>query len=147
MVRVTRIRSLPLHFEASPLKPWVVAVGWPTAIVVCVTGIALFARAESIFAEAVAASLLLVGGSLFVVLVRCRRFEMTVGERMIELQAGPFRHSLPAGCVVSGAVRPATRWRRLFADREVELTLSMDDRKTVVPTRDEEELRRVLLDN
>ncbi len=145
MVRIRLDRDLPRHFEASPLKPRVKVVGWLLAVVLCFAGIAAFVGAGSMTVEAAAAVLTLAGGSLAVGLFRCRRYEITVGERMIELRLGPFRSILPAGCVSAASALPATSWRRLFADRELQLELSIGSRRLVVPARDEDELRAALL--
>ena len=147
MVRVSRHRFLPRHFDASPLKTWVGAVGWPATIFFCTAGVLLFVRAGSMVAEAAAALVILVGASLLVTLVRCRRYEISVSDRLVELRVGPFRRSLPVGCVEAVEARPATLWRRLFADRELELTLSVETSTVVVPTCDEDELRRALLES
>ena len=147
MVRVSRHRFVPLHFDASPLKSWVDFVGWPTALFLCTSGVIVFVRAGSMAVEAAAALLILIGGSLVVALVRCRRYEISISDRLVELRAGPFRRSLPVGCVDAAVAGPATSWRRLFADRELEMTLSVETRTVVVPTRDEDELRGALLDD
>jgi hypothetical protein len=145
MVRITRDRDLPLHYEASPLKAVVRAVGWPIASTATVFGIAGFARAESTITEALAVSLILIGGTLVVALIRCRRYEVTIGERMIELRLGPSRRILPAGCVEEATPRPATSWRRLYTPRELVLSLSVDTRPLIVPTHDPDDLRVVLV--
>ena len=145
MVRITRDRDLPLHYEASPLKAAVRAVGWPAGIVATVVGITGFVRAGSVVAEAATALLVLIGGALVVALVRCRCYEVTVGRRMIKLRLGPFRRTLPAGCVEAATARRATSWRRLYAPRELALTLSVETRPLIVPTHDPDELRAALV--
>jgi len=145
MVRIQRDRDLPLHFEASPLKAAVKIVGWVLGVLVIVAGMAGFVRAESTVAEAAAACLILIGGTLVVALIRCRRYEVTVGERRIELRLGPFRRTLPAGCVETAKERPATSWRRLYAPRELALTLGLDTRTVIVPTHEPGELRAALV--
>jgi len=144
MVRITRDRDLPLHYEALPLEPAVRAVGWPVGIVAIVAGIAVFVKAGSYLSEAVGALLVVIGCTLVVGLVRCRRFEVTIGERMIELKLGPFRRTLPTGCVTDTAERPASSWRPLFAPRELVLSLSVETGPLVVPTHDPDELRAAL---
>jgi len=72
MVRIQRDRDLPLHYEASPLKAAVMVAGWMVGILATVAGMAGFVRAESTVAEAAAASLILIGGTLVVALIRCR---------------------------------------------------------------------------
>jgi hypothetical protein len=144
MVRITRDRDLPLHYEASPFGVVVGGVGWLAGIVAIVAGIWAFVRAGSFLSEAVAAILVLIGCTLVVFLVRCRRYEVTVGKRIIELRLGPFRRTLPTGCVTETVQRSASSWRRFFAPREMELTLSVETRALVIPTHDPEELRAAL---
>jgi hypothetical protein len=69
---------------------------------------------------------------------------VTVGERMTELRLGPFRRTLPTGCVTDAAEQPATSWRRFFAPRELMLTLSVETRPLIIPTHDPEELSAAL---
>ena len=141
MVRISRDRDLPLHFEASPLKAAVQAVGWVVGVLAIVAGMAGFVGAESTVAEASAGCLILVGGTLVVGLVRCRRYEVTVGKRMIEFRLGPFRRTLPAGCVETATVRRASSWRRLYAPQELVLTLNLETRAAIVPTHEPNDLR------
>lgn len=145
MVRIQRDRDLPLHYEASPLKAAVMVAGWMVGILAIVAGMAAFVGAESMIAEAVAVLLILIGGTLVVALIRCRRYEVMVGERRIELRLGPFRRTLPAGCVEEATPRPATSWRRLYAPRELALSLSVDTRPLIVPTQDPDDLCVVLV--
>ena len=145
MVRITRDRDLPLHYEASPLKAVVGAVGWPAGVVAIVASIAAFVGAASVAAEAVSALFVVAGSALVVLLVRCRRYEVTVGRRMIEARLGPFRRTLPTGCVADTTERPASSWRRFYAPRELALTLSVETRPLIVPTHDPDELRTVLV--
>ena len=144
MVQITRDGDLPLHYEASPLGAAFKALGWPVAIVTTVGGIAAFVRAGSLAAEAVCALFVGLGAILVVALARCRRYEVTVGQRMIELRLGPFRRVLPTGCVEEAAERPASSWRRLYAPRELALSMSVETRPLIVPTHDPGELRAAL---
>lgn len=145
MVHIDRDQDLPLHYETSPLGAPIVVFGWPVGIIAIVAGIAAFVGAASTVAEALAALFVVAGGSLVVLLVRCRRYEVTVGKRMTELRLGPFRRTLPTGCVINAAERPATSWRRLYARRELLLTLSVESRAPIVPTRSPDELRMTLI--
>ena len=145
MVQITRDGDLPLHYEASPLRAVFGALGWPVGIVAVVGGIAAFVKAESVSAEALAALFVVVGCALAVFLVRCRRYEVIIGERMTELRLGPFRRTLPTGCVTDALERPSSSWRRFFAPRELVLTLSVETRPLVVPTHEPEELLAALL--
>ena len=145
MVRIARDRDLPLHYEASPLKAAVWVVGWPTGIAAVVGGIAAYAGAGSVVGEAVSVLFVGLGATLVMALVRCRRYEVTIGQRMIELRLGPFRRTLPTGCVEEAAEQPASSWRRLYAPRELVLRLSVETRPLIVPTHDPDELRTALL--
>jgi len=140
MVRITRDGDLPLFYEASSLRAHVKVAGWVAGVLATVVGIAGFARAESTAAEAAAVFLVLIGATLVVALIRCRRYEVTVGKRMIELRLGPFRRILPAGCVETATVRRASSWRRLFAPRELVLTLNLGTPPVIVPTNEPDEL-------
>ena len=144
MVEITRDGDMPLHYEASPLGASFGAIGWPIAVLAIVGGIAAFVRAGSIAAEAVAACFVVAGCALVVVLVRCRLYEVVIGERMTELRLGPFRRTLPTGCVTDAVERKASSWRKFFAPRELALTLSVETRPLIVPTHDPEELRAAL---
>jgi hypothetical protein len=147
VVRIERDLDLPLHFEASPLRTPVKVVGWPVAILATVGGVALFVKAGSMAVEAVAACLVVFGCASIVLLVRCRRYQVTVGERMTELSLGPFRRTLPTGCVTGATERPSISWRRLYAPHEVVLALSIDTRPVIVPTHEPDELRASLKPN
>ena len=145
MLQINRDQDLPLHYEGSPLEPSVRVVGWPAGIVAIVAGIATFAKTAPGMGEVMAAVLVLIGCTLVVALVRCRRYEVTVGRRMIELRLGPFRRRLPTGCVEKAAARPASSWRRLYAPSELVLTLNVETRPQFVPTHDPDELRAALV--
>jgi hypothetical protein len=145
MVQITRDVDLPLHYEASPLRAAVGAVGWPAGMVAIAVGIAAFVEAGSVAVEAVSALFVVAGSALVVLLVRCRRYEVTIGKRMIEQRLGPFRRTLPTGCVTDAAERPASSWRRLYAPRELRLDLSVESRPLIVPTHDPDELRSALI--
>lgn len=144
MVRIERNKDLPHHWEASPLRTPVRVLGWPLAVLATVGGIVIFVKAGSAAAEAVAAFLVVTGCALVVLLIRCRRYEITVGRRMTEARLGPFRRTVPSGCVEQAVERPATSWRRLYAPREVELSLSVETRPVVVPSHDPAELLAAL---
>ena len=145
MVRIVRDPDLPLHYEASTLKAAVGAVGWPGGIAAVVGGIAAYAGAGSVAAEAVSVLSVGLGATLVMALVRCRRYEVTIGQRMIELRLGPFRRTLPTSCVEEAVEQPASSWRRLFAPRELVLTLSVETRPLIIPTHDPDELRAALV--
>ena len=144
MVQITRDGDLPLHYEALPLRAAFGGVGWPVGIFAIVGGIAAFVRTNSVATEAVAACLVVAGCALVVLLVRCRRYEVTVGKRMTELRLGPFRRTLPTGCVTDTVEQPASSWRRFFAPRELVLSLSVETRPVIVPTNEPDELRAAL---
>jgi hypothetical protein len=145
MVQIDREPDLPLHYEASPLEAVVAAVGWPAGIAAIIGGIAIYAGAASVVSEAVSVLLVGLGVTLVMTLVRCRRYEVTIGKRMIELRLGPFRRTLPTGCVEEVSEQPASSWRRLYAPRELVLGLSVETRPLIVPTHDPVELCAALV--
>ena len=147
MVRITRDRDLPLHYEASPLRVRVGASGWLAGIAAIVAGIATYVGAGSFLSEAIGVCLVLIGCTLVVVLVRCQRYEVTVGRRMTEIRLGPFRRTLPTGCVTDSVERPASSWRRFYAPRELVINLNVDMRALIVPTHDPDELRAAFVDD
>ncbi len=104
---------MPRHFEACSLATWARWAGWPLAVVL-----------------------------LVVHLVRCRRYEIIVGRRTLGLSCGPYRHTVSLGSIEKGEARAAGGWRLLCADREPELVTRLGNRRFLVPTRDEHELRR-----
>lgn len=145
MVQIQRERDLPLHFEASPLNASVKIVGWTLGVLAVAGGITLFVRAELVAAEVAAMAFTVIGGTVVVLLVRCRRYEVTVGERLVELRLGPFRRTLPAGCIDEATPRCATGWRRFYARQELELSPSVATSRLLLPTSDPDELREALL--
>ncbi len=147
MVRIERDRDVPHHFEAAPLKAPVNTVGWILGVLAVAAGIACYVRAELVAAEAAAMVLTATGGTVLVLLVRCRRYEVMVGKRMVELRLGPFRRMFPTGCVDAATPRRATAWRRLYAASEVVLFSSVATRPFIVPTDDPDVLRSALLGN
>ena len=146
MVRIEREGDLPLHFEASSLKGSVKTVGWVSGVLAIAVGITLFVRAQQVIGEVAAMALVVAGGTLVVSLVRCRRYEVTVGERLLELRLGPFRRTLPSGCIDEATPRLATGWRRFYAQHEVALSLNVQARRLTIPTNDPDELREALLE-
>jgi hypothetical protein len=145
MVRISRDRDLPRHFDGSPLASWVHYVGWPSAGILCAGGIWLVVGAASKPQEFLGALVALAGVVVAAALVRCRRYEVTIGQRTITLCCGPFRQTLPVGSIEVVQARGATGWRRLYADRELVLETSLDRGPMPVPTRDEAELRGALV--
>jgi hypothetical protein len=115
VVRLRRDHDVPRRFEACSLATWTRWAGWPLA-----------------------------GVLLVVCLVRCRRCEIIVGRRTLGLSCGPYRHTMPLTSIEKGEARAAGGWRLLCADREPELVTRLGNRRFLVPTRDENELRRAL---
>jgi len=145
MVRIERERDLPVHFEASALKGPVKTVGWVLGVLAIAVGITLFVRAELVAVEVSAMALTVIGGTVVVLLIRCRRYEVTVGERLLELRLGPFRRTFPSGCINEATPRSASGWRRFYATRELVISPSVEAHQLVVPTNDPNELRKALL--
>jgi hypothetical protein len=126
--------EVPLHFEKLHLRGTVETGVWLTAVLLTVVGIGLAVRAASWSVEALGVCLAAVGGAAMVGVVRCRSFETVVDRRYVAGRAGPLGDRLPVGMVADSRVRPAGSWRRLYAEREVVLQTSVDDRRLVVPS-------------
>ncbi len=133
----------PEHWEAAELSPGVRLAGWAVALVGGVGGVLLMAQTEGLW-EGVGVAAALAGiGAAFVV-VRLRRFETVVGARWLEAGAGPFTRRVGRHGLGELSVRPATAWRRLYADREVVTEVVHSGEKLVFPSMEPEELLRAL---
>ncbi len=95
--------------------------------------------------EILSAIAVVVGGFLLVAMLKCRRYEVTVGTSRIEIGTGPFRDTLASGALESATRRPATGWRRLFAEEEIVLRSEVGRKRDFpVPTRDPDGLLTAL---
>ena len=139
--RRTREQSeIPLHFEKMRLRTIIEAAGWLMAALLTTVGIALAVREASWSTEALGVVAAAVGGATMVGVVRCRYYETVVDRRYVTGRAGPLGDRLPVGMVAESTARPASSWRRLYADREVVLRTPGEDRELVVPSREPESL-------
>jgi len=136
MIRRTALPDdeVPLHFEGVPLKPWVQAVGWPLGVVCAVGGVALAGRASEFGAELFGVVAAALGGVMIVALVRCRRFEIVLGARLLTVGAGPLLRRVPVGLIDRVEERAAASWRGLYSDREVAASLTVGGRVLVFPS-------------
>ncbi len=133
----------PEHWEAAELRPALRAAGWALAVVGGVGGVLLMARGPGpLEAVGVVAALLGIGAAFLV--VRLRRFETVVGARWFEAGAGPFNRRVGRHGLGDLTVRPATSWRRLYADREVVVVIQHSGEELAVPSAEPEELLRAL---
>jgi len=137
--------EVPDHFEGVPLKAGVQMVGWFLGVVLAAGGVALMVLTAGTALEALGAFGAAAGAIAVAAVIRCRRFETQVGRQWITIGAGPLSHRLRRDLVVEQQYRPATLWRRLYADDEVVLVLGVGGHRHVVPTRDPEELERALV--
>ena len=133
MVDLDRARSrprergavdVPLVFEAVELKPALVRAGWLAVVVLVAVAITLALRFSSGVGELAGGVLASVGVLLAFVLVRCRRFETSVGTVQVEAGLGLAHRKVPVGMVGGVAVTVATSWRRAYADQEVRLEVA-----------------------
>jgi hypothetical protein len=82
----------------------------------------------------------IVGGLILAAMLRCRRCEITIGTKRIDVRSGPLRGMVPTGAVESVAHRPATAWRRWFANEEIVLSVSVGAGSVAIPSRRPAEL-------
>ena len=78
--------------------------------------------------------------TLFAV-IRCGRFETEIGRHWLKVGAGPLKRRIRKGLIEGVERRPATGWRRLYADTEITVRLGVGE-DLAVPTRDPEEFER-----
>jgi hypothetical protein len=136
--------EVPDHFEGVPLKGTVRLGGWLVGLILTFGGIALMVLSAGTTIDAVGAICAAIGAIALAAVIRCRRYETQIGRRWITIGAGPLTRRIMRDLVAGHELRTATGWRRLYADDEVVLTLSVGEHQHVVPTRDPEELGRFL---
>ena len=136
--------EVPDYFEGVPLKGAVRVVGWSGGSILASLGIVLMVLSRGTAIEVVGAVGAASGVIALVAVIRLRRFETQIGRRWITLGAGPLTRRIKRDLVTGCEMRPATGWRKLFADHEVVLTLSVGDHQHIAPTRDPEELQKSL---
>ncbi|MCP4896412.1 MAG: hypothetical protein GY906_05500 [bacterium] len=137
--------EIPIHFEGVPLKPAIRLAAWPSSLVCAIGGIALMVMRPGWVIEVGAALVAAIGVVLITALVRCRRYEMVVGEKWFFSTLGPFKRHIPLQLVEGAFERPAESWRRLFADRELVLQVPVGTGEDPFPTRDPGELLAALV--
>jgi len=142
MIRRTSLPEdeIPLHFEGMLLRAWIQALGWPLGLICTVGGVMVAGRASVFAAELFGAIAAAIGGVMIVALVRCRRFEIVLGGRLLTVGAGPLLRRVPVGLIGRVDERAATSWRRFYADRELVLRLTAGAREVVFPCNHPEEL-------
>jgi len=144
MFRISSDESIPHHFEAVPLRTGVSALGWSLAVLTIASGLGLAGWASGAAADVVGPIVVIVGGLILAAMLRCRRCEITIGTKRIDVRSGPLRGMVPTGAVEAAARRPATVWRRLFADEEVVLSVSVGAGNFAIPSRRPAELIEAL---
>lgn len=146
MIRRTSLPEddIPLHYEGVLLKRWVQVAGWPLGVACAVIGVVVAGRGSAFASEVIGVVAAAMGGILIVALLRCRRFEIVLGPRLLTVGAGPLLRRVPVGLVEGLDESTATSWRRLYSDREVAVRLTVADRFLIFPSDDPDELRTAL---
>jgi hypothetical protein len=142
MIRRTSLpdHEVPLHYEGISLKTWTLVVGWPLGLVSAVGGVVLAGKASGFAVELIGVIAAALGGVLIVALLRCRRFEIVLGARLLTVGAGPLLRRVPVGLIDRVEERAATSWRRLYSDRELAANLTVGDRVLVFPSDEPQEV-------
>ena len=122
------------------LKVWVQLVGWPLGLACAVGGVGLAGKASAFAVELIGVVVAAASGILLVALVRCRRFEIVLGARLLTVGAGPLLRRVPVGLIERLEESSASSWRRLYSGREVVAHLTVGDRVLVFPSHDPQEL-------
>ncbi len=135
--------EVPQHWEACRLRTgwWLLGLGG--GLVAALAGIAGMVLGEGSWMEALGAALAAVGGLVAVAAFRCRRWTVSVGREWVRSELGPFVRTLPRRGIASVSVRPASGFRRLYAQREVAITLAAGSHRFRVPSADPETLAAV----
>jgi len=141
MIRRTSMPEdeVPLHYEGIALKTSARAVGWPLGLACAVGGVMVAGRASGFVVEMVGVVAAALGGMTIVALLRCHRFEIVLGARLLTVGAGPLLRRVPVGLIDRVEDRAATSWRRLYSDHEVVVRLTVGDRVMIFPSNDPRE--------
>lgn len=137
--------EVSLHYEGLRLRQWIVWAGWPLALAVALTGAGLVGVLRNPLADVVGLLLAVVGGLAIAGLARCRSFEIVIGTRLVTTIAGPLQRRVPVGVLEHRELRPASSWRRLYADRELVLDLPAHGETFILPSAEPEALLEALL--
>jgi hypothetical protein len=135
-MRIGRDQSIPIHVETLPLKTKVRVSGLVLGVLVLITGFAEAIWSEGPTGRVAGPLLVMVGGFLVIAIVRLQTYEITVGSKRIDVGTGFFRETVPSAAVESTELRPASGWRRLYADEELVFHFGMERGELVVPSRD-----------
>ena len=140
--------EVPLFCEelrVAPLVRWVLGLGTAGAAAV---GMWAATRPEAVFAWL--SGLALTGATVGLFACwRLARFETTVGRYGVRAGLWEFAWSFPRTAVEQASAYPARSWRRFFAAREVQVTLTVSGKRRVLalPSRQAEELVAILQEN
>lgn len=146
-LRALRGRDLdevPHHYERVPLKSSIMLSGWCAGPALACGGVAGMVIGAGSVWEALGAVAAALSGMVMFSLIRLRHYEITLGERWLELALGPVRHRLGGDGIRVTEIRRARSWRRLYAAEEVVLALVAHGRQTAVPSRRARELEAAL---
>ena len=135
MIRIGRDQSIPVYVEEIPLKPFVRVAGLALGVLVLIGGFSEAIWAEGSSGRVAGPLLVMAGGIVVIALVRCKIYEITVGTTRVDVGTGMFRETIPTGSIESTELRPASGWRRLYADEEVLLHFDVGSGEAVVPSR------------
>lgn len=136
--------ELPLHFEGLRLRRWIVVAGWPLALAAAALGVVLVGTSAQPLVDAIGLVVGVLGAVLIAGLVRCRRYEIVVGARVVTTTVGPVRRLVPVGQLERGEIREARSWRRLYAGHELAFDLPAPARTVILPTAEPEALQAAL---
>jgi len=138
--RIDADSSIPQYHESVPLRTALRVLGWTGGVLGILGGFLLAGITDSELAEVAGSLLVVAGGSAVYLTAKCSSYEVTVGTSRLDLWSGPFRRMAPSGAVLSVSRRPASSWRRLFADDELWLRIEERPDEMPVPSRRPEEL-------
>jgi len=133
--------EVPDHFEGLALKGGVRLAAWPVGLLLTAGGVRAMLRHAGGPAEIAGAVAAAIGCITLFAVIRCGRFETEIGRQWLKIGAGPLKRRIRKGLIEGVERRPATGWRRLYADTEITVRLGVGE-DLAVPTRDPEEFER-----
>lgn len=117
---------------------------WAVGVLGVPTGIALMVASDGTVVGALGAFVAALSSLVLFGAIRCGRFEIEIGRQWLRTGTGPLRRRVPREMIADCVVRPATGWRRLYAEREVVVELVAKDLGRQFPTREPAEVLRCL---
>ncbi len=147
LLRIARAHDrddMPLHFEGVMLNRTVRLSGWIVGLLLAFGGITGMVSLSESWLEIPAAIAAAIGVFVLATVMRCSRFETTVGKQWLKTRIGPIKNDLARSLISEVTIRNATSWRRFYAAEEIVIKLDHGDEQPLLPSQDAEGLLNAL---